>query len=265
LRYAYGPAPGREWWCFDFENIELRIPGYEAGERKMIELFERPNEAPYFGSYHLLNASIIFPDEFWPLAEQKGEFKKRYAATQYQWTKNFGFAKQYNCGERTGDRSAHKNGAWLAVNKELPAVTSLNKKYIELANKNGFVETLPDKTVEPKRGYPLLCARGEHGRVKPTEPFCYHVSGTAMWCTMKAMNRCGDKLRKWRAAKFDAHMVLQVHDELVMDFPFGENLTNKPRAMELKRLMELSGDDIGIPTSVSVSYHPETWAEGRSV
>ena len=40
LRYAFGPAPGREWWSLDYQNIELRIPAYESNERVMIDLFE---------------------------------------------------------------------------------------------------------------------------------------------------------------------------------------------------------------------------------
>ena len=26
VRWVFGPAAGREWWCLDYENLELRIP-----------------------------------------------------------------------------------------------------------------------------------------------------------------------------------------------------------------------------------------------
>lgn len=265
LRYPFGPAPGREWWCLDYENIELRIPGYEAGERKMIELFERPDEPPYFGSYHLLIASIIWPDEFWPLAEERDAFKNKYKATLYQWTKNFNFAKQYNCGQATGDRAARKRGAFDAVESELHAVTALNRKYVEDANKLGFIETLPDKTVDPSRGYPLLCTRNERARVKPTEPFAYHVSGSAMWCTMKAMNRCAPQLAAWTADDPRGYwLAMQIHDELVFDFPAGGR-ANLPKVRKLQMLMSESGDDIGVPLSVAVTWCPHDWSKGEEL
>ncbi len=64
LRSCFGPAPGREWWALDYDNLELRIPGYECQEPAMLELFENPNEPPFYGSYHLLIFSILYPKEW---------------------------------------------------------------------------------------------------------------------------------------------------------------------------------------------------------
>ena len=68
LRYCFGPAPDREWYSLDANNIELRIPAYEAGEEEMIDLFERPNGPPrmvFLISFSLCNSSrqphIVFP------------------------------------------------------------------------------------------------------------------------------------------------------------------------------------------------------------
>jgi DNA polymerase I-like protein with 3'-5' exonuclease and polymerase domains len=264
VRYMFGPLPGREWWPMDYENLELRIPGYESGEKSMIELFEKPNDPPFFGSYHLLNASLIYPDLFWPLAEQRGAFKKKYEDTWYGWLKNFDFATQYQAGEETADRAAHKPGAWRAAKAGLKRMTALNDHYVFLANKFGFVETIPDKTVDPKRGYPIMVQRGPWGKVKPTLPLNYHVQSTAMWCTMKAMIRCEEQLKEWRADGFMAYMILQVHDEIVFDFPAGGR-ANLPRVKKLQRLMEESGQDIGIPLSVAYKWCPENWATAEKM
>ena len=101
IRSCFGPAPGREWWSMDGKNLELRIPAYEANEREMIALFERPDEAPYYGSNHLLNFHTVY-ENLWnkELAEVGFDkvgphCKKKYASTWYQWCKNGGFAKQY--------------------------------------------------------------------------------------------------------------------------------------------------------------------------
>jgi len=264
LRYAFGPLPGREWWPMDYENIELRIPGYEAGEEAMIELFERPDDPPFFGSYHLLNASAMYPDLFWPLAEEKGTFKKRYESTWYKWCKNAGFALIYGCMERKFDQTAHKPGAYKLIKSRLPKLFAMMDRYVAQANRYGHVETIPDRSVCPSRGYPVMCSRTEYGKISPTLPLNYHVQSTAMWCTSKAMVRCEEQLREWRRDGFNAHIALQVHDEIVFDFPAG-GYKNLPRAQRLRRLMELSGDDVGVPLRVAMAYCPVSWDQEVSL
>lgn len=265
LRYLFGPAPGREWWCLDYENLELRIPAYESGEQAMIDLFERADQPPFYGSYHMLNASIVYPELFRLLAAQKGEFKRRYAASWYQWIKNAGFALIYGCQEAKFDQTARRKGAYRAIKSCLSKLFRLNDYYIGFAEKHGYVETLPDKTVNPRHGYPLLCTRTDYGRVLPTIPLNYHVSGTAMWITHKAMIRCEGQLAEWRSEGFDGRLVLQNHDELDFDFPALGRDANRWRAERLRDLMCQSGDDIGIPLRVSITYVPDNWSVGESL
>lgn len=263
LRRAFRPAPGREFWAIDYENIELMIPAYEAGEELMVKLFDSPGEPPFYGSQHLLNASIVYPELFWPVAEQRGEFKRRYASTYYQWIKNFDFALAYQCGEATGDRSARRKGAWRAVKSTFKQLDKLSSSYIAFARKHGYVETLPDKTVDLTRGYPIMCQRGSWGDVSPTIPFNYHVSGSACWAMRKAMVRCHDYLDELNAADPRGHrMSLQIHDEILFDFPAGGR-RNLPKARRLRELMEESGKDIGIPLRAAVSWHPHDWAKSE--
>lgn len=265
VRNCFGPAPGREWWSMDFQNIELRIPAYESGEEAMIELFEKPNEPPYFGSYHCLNASIVYPDLFWPLANAEGAFKKAYKSTEYQWCKNGGFALQYGCGEDKADRTFRVKGAYRLLKQKLPKIAALNNYYIKQAEKTGFIKTLPDKTINPESGYPILASRTDDNRILSTTPFNYHVSGTACWCKNTALIRCIEQCERWRKEGFDAYVILEIHDELLFDFPKGKNKEeNLPRALILKKLMEESGDNLipRIPTPVTVEYHEKTWAEG---
>ncbi len=258
LRYAFGPAPGREWWAMDYENIELRIPAYEAGEKEMIFLFEHPEEPPYFGSKHLLVFSILHPEDW----KQYGvKVKEVYASTKYQWTKNGNFAVQYGAIESSGtaDRAYHVQGAQRLIAARFKEQEKLNQFYIEYARKYGYVETLPDKTVNPNKGYPIMCSRTDDGDVLPTVPLNYHVQSTAMWCTGKAMIRTQNQLNDWnrldRARQY--WIGLQVHDELVFDMPYVPNKGNLPKAMKLKYLMEKSGEDIGIPLRVSMKYIPD--------
>ena len=304
LRYLFGPAPGREWWSCDANNIELRIPAYEAREEAFIALFERPKDPPYFGSNHLLIAHILHPalfdecllciscsKEVWVRASTSKKsdccgcarpapmvdgriFKKRYAATWYQWVKNGNFAVQYGAvdkedGTGTADRAYHLPGAQSIIKSKFKKMEALNQHWIRFAERHGYVETMPDKEVDPKRGYPIMCTRTEYGRIKPTVPLNYHVQGTAMWWMIKAMIRCQEQLDRWRGADgYDGYIVMQVHDELVFDLPrradpkADPKRSNLARINKLRWLMSRGGDDIGLPTPVGCEYHAENWSVG---
>lgn len=274
-RYMFGPAPGREWWSCDGQNLELRLPAYEAGEEAMIVLFEKPNEPPYFGSNHLLFFDILHPDK-WDRSDPEGllKAKKKYASTWYQWTKNGDFAVQYGAvaSSGTADRAYHVPGGQAKIEKHLSKIKLLSEKQIALAEQKGYVETMPDKTVDPLRGYPILCTRSAWGSIVPTVPLSYHVQGTAMWWMMKAMIRVHEfleTLNKEKGRPNHYRIVMQIHDELVFDFPRGLGKdswkTNRHIMEEVQRLMAMGGNDIGVPTPVSCEYHSNNWGKGLSV
>jgi DNA polymerase I-like protein with 3'-5' exonuclease and polymerase domains len=273
LRQCFAPGPGREFWSLDAKNIELRIPFYKCGEEALIDLFERSDEPPFYGSQHLLNFSIVYP-EIWEDAVRKiglegaGSYcKTEYEATYYQWVKNGDFAIQYNCGVATADRSFHREGAFYALKSRFSRLEALNKQCIGEAQKKGYVETFPDTSIDPERGYPLLCSRGEDGRIVPTTPLAYKVSGTACWWMQMAMIRSEDQLQEWRNTlrPWNGFVALQIHDELLFDFPRGIGpepwRTNLPKIRRIQKLMERGGEDIGVPTPVTVEYHAEDWSK----
>ena len=268
LRYCFGPAPGREWWSLDAKNIELRLPAYEAKETEMIALFERPDDAPYYGSYHMLVFDTLHPDKF---AKHGKACKDVYESTWYQWTKNGNFAVQYGAMEASGtaDRAYHIEGAQRRIQGRFNKIADLNKYWIQFANDHGYVETMPDNEVDPVRGYPLLCTRSKWGQILPTVPLNYHIQGTAMWWMMLAMIGCQEYLDEVnRKSSGDYKMIMQVHDELVFDFPAGTGVepwkTNLPKVKQIQRIMEAGGDRLGLPTPVSRKYHATTWSEGIS-
>ncbi|MEK0326711.1 MAG: DNA polymerase, partial [Nitrosopumilus sp.] len=257
-----------EWWSLDAKNIELRIPAYEAGEEEMIAIFEKQDEPPYYGSYHLLIFDILHPEK-WDRNDPEGllKAKKEYSSTWYQWTKNGNFAVQYGAvaSSGTADRAYHVDGAQLVVEKRFGKIKELNERMIAYAKEFGYVETIPDKTVDPNRGYPIECSRNRWGSIKPTIPLNYHIQSTAMWWMMKAMLRCQEYLDDLNSRKgsLGYYMILQVHDELVFDFPKGKAYkANMPKIRRIRRLMEEGGRDLGIPTPVGIEYHEKTWDKG---
>lgn len=270
VRYGFGPGKGRVWYSNDAKNIELRIPFYKCGQQELINLFERPDDPPYYGSNHLANFHAVYPDVWDAVFAEVGfgkvgpTCKKRFASSYYQWCKNGGFAKQYGAQKKKTDATFKRDGAFDLMEAKFSKLTDYNREQIRYANKYGYVETVPDKTVDPDHGYPLLCTRTENGSVLPTVPLSYHVQGTAMWWMHKAMIRCQDQLDSWRDEdEFDGFMTIQVHDEIVFDFPAGA--AHDWRIKRLAALMAEGGNDIGIPTPVGCERHDHNWAEGITV
>lgn len=280
LREVFGPAPGREWWSLDAQNIELRIPTFESGEKELVDIFLRPKDPPYFGSYHLAIFDLLHPELF---KEHGTKCKDLFESTWYQWVKNGNFAVIYGCQRKKADATYKVSGAFDRIRDRFPAIARLADRQIEHARKYGYVQTIPDKRVDPERGYPIVASRTMDGGVMPTTPLNYHVSGTAMWWTQEAMIHTEGELERWRTAGFNAWMVLQVHDELVFDFPASrvhpqEDLdrekrnggplpdirsyrSNLGRVRKLQRRMEACGDGIGVPTPVGVEWNRDNWAE----
>lgn len=276
LRRVFGPAPGREWWSLDYSNIERRIPAYEAGEEEVIALLERPDDPPYYGSEHLMVAHTLHPRLFEECKGKDGKvdgriFKDRYKATWYQYTKNMNFALQYGCGEAKADSTAHVRGAYKQIKQRFHRQEKLNQDLIAYANKRGHVETIPDKTVDPTRGYPIVTPRGEYGKVKPTLPLNYFSSGTACWIAGRAIVKCQEKLAEWREEDgFDGFVTMYVHDELIIDMPLAVHPkddvknSNLEKILEIRSLMEEGGNNLvrPVPTPVNVEYHNESWDKG---
>lgn len=284
LRYGFGPAPDREWWSLDGQNLELRIPAYHAGEDEMIALFEEPDKPPYYGSNHLLNFHTVYED-IWEKELKEHGFEKvasviknKYKPTWYQRVKMGGFAVQYGAvlledKEGTADRAFGRPGSHAKIKdrfKKIHGPGGLNERLIKQAEDVGYVETLPDKSVDPTRGYPLFCGRSQWGRIRPTVPLNYVVQGTACWWMMRAMHRCHEYLEeeynRGKPPDKQAFITMQIHDELVFDFPRGKGKepwkTNLPHIKKISQLMEQGGKDIGVPTPTSITYHPDNWSEG---
>jgi DNA polymerase I-like protein with 3'-5' exonuclease and polymerase domains len=266
LRYCFGPSEGREWWALDYDNLELRIPAYECQEPAMLELFEHPDQPPYYGSYHLLVLDIVYPDAF----TKYGRKVTEHRPDLYKKIKFGNFADMYGAGSATADTSFGVRGAQKKVSRRLPEKAKLNKKWIQYANKHGYVETIPDRTVDSRRGYPLYCRRMDNGRVSPTVPFNYHVQGTACWIMTRAMIKVQDYLNQLNRkaiakGKPEYHMVMQVHDEMVLDFPYKPNKGNLKKVERIRNLMSSIGNDLmpAVNLTCGLDYHPNNWSESE--
>lgn len=255
LRYCFGPAPGRMWASLDYQNLELRIPSFLADEKDAVYVFEHPEEAPYYGSYHLLVFDALHPNIF---RKHGAAVKDIYESTLYKYVKFGNFATIYGGQERTVDQAFRVQGGYRIVSKRLPRISELNQKTVEQARRNGYIETIRNRLIDSERGYPLWCPRDEYDEIIPTTPFNYLIQGTAMDIACQAAVKCHRRIRR---RKYDCRIVLQVHDE--MDFDLPADRDNRDVIDDMAGQMESCGDDVGVPTPVSVTIHRENWSEGE--
>tara|TARA_R110000803_G_scaffold3285_2_gene11184 strand:- start:11132 stop:13099 length:1968 start_codon:yes stop_codon:yes gene_type:complete len=240
LRRLFGPLPGREWWGIDYQNIEMRIFAYCSGDKNLIEAFELG------GSVHLIFAEVLFPKEFKACLKSGESFADKYKSTLYQWTKNGNFSLLYGAGKAKADSTYHVDGAYDTIRKKLPLIDRFMKAKQDEAINNGYITTLG--------GYRLQVNTGE-----PHKAVNYFVQGSAGWCMIKAMLRVYEYLKDLP----DYHAVMTIHDELDFDFP--KSNRNLEIIQDIADLMELSGDDIGMPTPVDVERHSINWSKKESL
>ena len=89
---------------------------------------------------YYLNASVLYPDEFFPLSGASGTFKKERPKL-YKQAKFFVLARQYGCGRAKGDALSRVRGSFDLMDGEFPMLTRLQRHYLDFANKHGYVET----------------------------------------------------------------------------------------------------------------------------
>ena len=239
LRRVFGPAPGRVWYAFDYANIELRIFAYQAGDKRLIEAFERGL------SVHLVIAEQLHPELYGRLGPER--FKKRQ---EYRSTKNGNFSLIYGAGPARANATYGVTNAYQRIRKQFPLIDKFLEAKNAEAKRQGYVTTLG--------GYRLQVPRD-----KPHAAVNYFVQGSAGWAILLAMTHIDPYLRTLK----DCHLIMQIHDELIFDFPAcarsNRRKTQRNRQLrEIKRLMEQSGEDIGVPLLVDAEAIHTDWSNG---
>ena len=251
LRKVFGPPEGFVWYSFDAENIELRIPAFESGEKEMIDVFNS-TKPPYYGSYHLLVASIIWEKEFEECLRKGVSFKQEYPQL-YKWTKNGNFATIYGASESTINKTFHKENASTIIRQRFQKLHRLSQSIFNFAMRKGYVETIPDKDVDPYRGYPLVIPFSQSGGIKPGVPFNYHIQGTACWWICRAMVETYPLIKS-----LGAKIILQIHDEILVEVP--KHLDHPEFPLKIKSKLE-SVSGIGIPIKIGWERYEDYWGD----
>ena len=213
FRRMFTAAPGHVLVDADYSQIELRILAHIAGDEAMRSAFLAG------GDFHAETASKVFHVD---REDVTHEMRRRAKAVNFGIVYGISaFSLSQDLGVTVAEARDYMEGYFAAF----PGVRRYMDEVVEKARETGWVETL----LHRRRDLPELTSSNKNmrsfgERVALNMP----IQGTAADVMKLAMVKVWKRLR---AEKPDARLVLQVHDELIVECPEGQ-------AADVARLLE---------------------------
>ena len=233
----------KEGWVLvdaDYSQIELRVLAHIANDKNMIEAFKNNDDI------HAITASQVFNlplDMVTPVMRSRAKavnFGIVYGIGAFSLAKDIGVTNK-EASQYIKNYLAHYSG-----------VDEYMKKVVEKAKLDGYVETmfgrrryLPELT----SGKHMLRAFGE--RVARNMP----IQGTAADIIKIAMVKVNERIKK---EGLQSRLILQVHDELIVEAPQDESLKV---AMLLQEEME-NAVQLAVPLTADAAVG-KTWYDAK--
>ncbi len=242
VRRAFVAEPGWQLISADYSQVELRIMAHISGDEGLLGAFARGEDI------HASTAAAILGV---PLAQVTPDMR-RLAKTV-----NFGLSygqTAYGLAQATGLTQAEAEDFIKAYFERFPKVREYIDTTKALATRQGYVETLLGR----RRYFPELLpgSRADHNVRLAAERMAINapIQGTAADIIKIAMIRLHRALRE---RNLGARMILQVHDELVVEASDEEVDSVAPL---MREVME-SAFDLKAPLKVDLTVGP-TWEKG---
>ena len=245
VRAAFLAAPGYTLLSADYSQIELRIVASLAQDKKLMEIFQKGEDV------HTATAAAI---NGVPLDKVTREM--RYGAKEVNFGVLYGMGA-FGLAWRAGITQAQARAFIDKYFEQFAGVKKYIDQTIKFAREEGYVETLFGRRryiPELKADNFQLRAAGE--RMAINMP----VQGTAADLMKLAMIKVNEEIRNSKfETRDDCKMILQVHDELVLEVKKG--LEDEVGKM-VKEVME-NITKLRVPIEVHVSVG-ERWGEMKS-
>lgn len=236
IREAFIAEKGNLLISADYSQIELRVIAHVAKIENLIQAFKDGKDI------HKITSSQVFKI---PEDEVSDEIRSKAKAINFgiiYGISAFGLAKQL-------DISRSEAAIYIKSYLETyPGIDSYMKNYIDLARKNGYVETLSGRKCfihEINNKNPMI--RQEAERLAINAP----IQGSAADIIKKAMIKLS---KKFQDEKLKAKIILQIHDELIVEAPREEvDIATQILKTEMENAVSLS-----VPLRVDVMVG-ESW------
>ena len=198
------PADGNVLVCGDYSQIELRLMAHMSGDEGMIEAFNEGED------FHRSTAAKLFGV---PFSEVTQDMRRSAKAV------NFGIIygiSDYGLSADLGISVPQARRYMQNYFETYPKVRQFMQDCVAYAKANGYVKTLYGrKRYIPELQASVYATRAFGERVAMNMP----LQGTAS-DIIKAAMIAVDKQLKEKGLK--AKLIMQVHDELIVDCPVGE-------------------------------------------
>ena len=241
FRKAFVPAPGCALLVADYNQIELRCIAHLAEDPGLIDAFESGQDI------HNATAARIFDVE--PAAVTVDQRSK---AKMVSYGLAYGM-EAFGLGQRLGIRTSEAQVILDAYFDAFPNVRSYMDQTVKEARNKGYTETLFGR----RRLIPELLSDNPRVRMAgERQAMNAGIQGLAADIFKVAIVRLDRALEE---GGFDAALILQVHDEVLLDVPPAEL-----EAVTGVVLDAMGGAaDLRVPLAVNLATGP-TWADAKS-
>ena len=241
LRRAFVAAPGHLLFDADYSQIELRVLAALAGEEAMIRSFQEGADI------HRRTAAGIFHK-----AESEVTPEERAAAKTINFSVVYGISA-FSLAKDLDISLAAARDYIEAYHRRYPGIARFQEATVALAEQRCYVETLLGR----RRLLPEIRAKNHQRRAFAERAALNSVvQGTAAEIIRLAMLRVD---RRLRAEGLDAHLVLQVHDELLIE---GRAEQKEEIGQLLQEEME-AAIDLGLPLQAEWQAAP-SWGAAKA-
>ena len=229
VRSIFVPNKDCVWYSIDGSQLELVILAYASQDQRMLQAVEDGED------FH----DMVMQELFWEEAKKSKEEARTKAKT-------INFRILYGGDGTVIDRIGGP-GTYKRFAARFPGLPAYMAKAIAFCKKHGYVETLSGRRLYVQR---------HRAKTKAVNGV---VQGTAGEWAKFSMRRISQKgLVDWQTSR----IVLQIHDELILEYPKSEPLsTIKKVCTEMKR----AAVDLNFKVNVDVKLIKSNWAEKESI
>ena len=244
IRAAFVAGEGCKLLSADYSQIELRLLADIADITALRESFGRGEDI------HALTASQVFGVA---LADVDGAIRRSAKAINFgiiYGQSAFGLAKQLSIPQREAKEYID------LYFKKYPGISSYMERTKDLARKYGFVETIFGRRCHVVGINEKNAARRNYAERQAINA---PIQGSAADIIKRAMVRVPTALR---AANLNARMLLQVHDELLLEVPADQIVQTGNLVRKIMEEAALPSKKLAVPLTVEIGFG-DNWFEAH--
>ena len=243
MRRAFVAPPGYVLLAADYSQIELRVMAHISQDETLIDAFHRGLDI------HQATAAAV-----------NGIDPADVTYEQRNFAKGVNFGLMYGMGAfrlaRDSELSLKEAEQFIATYFErMPGVEKYIRQTKEFVWQHGYTETLYGR----RRVYPAIKSKGNRRSASAEERAAINmpIQGTAADILKQSLIDLDARLK---ASDFDAAMILQVHDELVLEAREEQLEGVKALVVETMELALPDREPLRVPLRVNASFG-ENWCD----